>query len=419
MLTLYYFFFKEEFIISEHKTAVLEGGEFAFKNVRQVDVLKEKVNKFKNFSDINQASEKLEEVEIGLPESLAQTNIFRDLFCNHPFRQGKTSLQAPIYLDLASIQTAWGKIAFDKNGNPNFDLLKNGKFEKYIPALKNIAEVYMLYLSVKGNPNKFLRLALDYREKNMVSVKFNGIMKELGQQPINSPTWTLYIGLDRIAQFLNFCVLINSLMANKDGEIKKVEPLSFEKDVLKKLLEQIKAAKVDLDDLIKKCGNKTLNQYKKELREYREKYDQYVADCAKNNKDQNVLNVLTFVEWMDNGVRNANGIDYSRIKRNDDYKNKLDILLYLDSILQCEAAIDKFIDSKALEPSILNWFKNAWNSIKSAWNFLANKMELSQGWLFNIGQEKKDMQFKSNEIIPNLDLTQYKKTDPNLDYGDK
>ncbi len=411
--------------MSERKTTLLEGDKLAFKDASKVDVLKETVNKFKDFAEISKGKPS-EETEIGLPESLAQTNIFRNLFCNHPFRQGKTSLQAPIYLDLASIQKAWGKIEFNKSGNPNFDSLKNGEFEKYIPALENIAEVCMPYLSVKENPNKFLKLALDYRERQVVFVRPNDMRKEDGEfqygpdkATIDSPTLPLYIGLDRIAQFLNFCVLINSLMANKDGEIKKVEPLSFEKDVLKKLLEQIKAAKVDLDDLIKKCGNKTLNQYKEELREYREKYDQDVADCAKNDKDQNVLNVLTFVEWMDNSVRNANEIDYSRIKSNDDYKNKLDILLYLDSILQCEAAVDKFIDSKALEPSILNWFRNAWNSIKSAWNFLANKMELSQGWLCNITQEKKDMQFKSNEIIPNLDLTQYKKTDPNLDYSDK
>ena len=371
---------------------------------RTIDVIKIEVDKFKNFAEISKGQPS-EKVKIGLPENLADTNIFRDIFCDHPFRKGKQSSQVPMYLDLGLIQNAWKEIQFDKNGNPNFESLKNGEYKKYIPALENIAKVCMPYLSVKENPNKFLKLALDYREKNMVNVKSNNLMDDITQQPINSPTFPLYIGLDRIAQFLNFCVLINSLSTKKENGIKKVEPLSFEKKVLNKLLDQVNAAIKDLKDLIRDCGDKALDDYKKELEEYRQKYDNWL----KNKQTENIFDVLTFVEWMDNVVRNANGEDYSGLKNNYNDKKKLDILLYLDSILQCEAAIDKFINQEALELSILNWFKNVWNSIKSAWNSLANKMNLSQDWMCNIEQE----QLKSNEIIPKLDFTQ-KETKLNL-----
>lgn len=410
----------------KHETTVFEGGKFAFKDASKVNVLKEKVNKFKDFAEISKG-EPSEKTEIGLPESLAQTNIFRDLFCNHPFRQGKTNLQAPIYLNLASIQEAWGKIEFDENGNPNFDSLKNGEFEKYIPALENIAEVCMPYLLVKENPNKFLKLALDYRERQVVFVRPNDMRKEDGEfqygpdkATIDSPTLPLYIGLDRIAQFLNFCVLINSLPTKQGDNTKKVEPLIFEKEVLQKLINQAKATKKDLNELIKEFGDVTLDGHKKDLTQYRTEYDLYVKkcvennkECVKNDKDKNVLHILTFVEWIDNGVRNANGTSYSGLENNNDDKEKLDILLYLDSIIQCEAAIEKFIDSKALEPSILNWFKNAWCSVKlatkSAWNFFANKIKLSQRWLCNVKNlksEKKYSKVKSNQIIPKLDFTQ-------------
>ena len=355
---------------------------------RTIDVIKIEVDKFKNFAAISNGTP-LEKVKIGLPENLADTNIFRDIFCDHPFRQGTKSSQVPIYLDLGLIQNAWKEIQFDKNGTPNFDLLKNGEYKKYIPALENIAKVCMPYLSVKENPNKFLKLALDYREKNMVNVKFNNLVDDITQQPINSSTHTLYMGLDRIAQFLNFCVLINSLSTKKENGIKKVEPLSFEKDVLKKLLDQVNAAREDLKDLIRDCGNQTLGEYKKELDGYRQRYDNWVAD----NKTQNIFDVLTFVEWMDNGVRNTDGMDYSGLKNNYNDKKKLDILLYLDSILQCEAAIDKFIDTKAIDKSTLNWFQNLWNALVQG-TFIANKW----GWFF---EEK--VTLKLNEFIPRLD----------------
>lgn len=420
-VTFYYFFnFKERCTMFKHETTVLEDGKYVLKDASQVDILAETVSKFKSFAEISKGNPS-EKTKIGLPESLAQTNIFRDLFCDHPFRQGKNSSQVPIYLDLDLIQKAWSKIEFDENGNPNFESLKNGEYEKYIPALQNIVEVCMPYLSVKKNPNQFLKLALDYREKQVVFVRPNDMKKENGEfqygpdkATINSPTLPLYIGLDRIAQFLNFCVLINSLPTKKADSIRKVEPLSFDKEVLKKLLNQVKAEKEDLKSRIQDFDNKTLDEYKKELVEYRKGYDNYVTQ----NQYQNICDVLTFVEWMDNGVRNANGINYSGLKNSNDDKKKLDILLYLDSILQCEAAIDKFIDSKALEPSILNWFKGAWNSIKSAWDFLANKMELSQRWICNIEQEEKDMQLKANEIIPELDFTK-EKTNLNLNNDEK
>ena len=191
------------------------------------------------------------------------------------------------------------------------------------------------------------------------------------------------------------------IFLEKDGFPSKINPHTKNIIQERKLLDQIKAGKEDLDNLIETQGENTLKGYEKELVKYRKGYESYVAQ----NQSQNICDVLTFVEWMDNGVRNANGTDYSGLKNNN---NDLDILLYLDSILQCEAAIDNFINSKTLEPSILKWFKDVWNSIKSAWNSLANKINLSQSWMCNIEQEKKDMQLKSNEIIPELDFAKEK-----------
>ena len=365
---------------------------------RTIDVIEREVYKFKNFAEISKGQPS-ENVKIGLPESLAKTNVFRDIFCDHPFRQGKQSSPVPIYFDLELIQNAWKEIQFDENGNPDFKSLENGKYKKYIPALKNIAEVYMPYLSVKENPNKFLKLALDYREKNMVFVRPNDMKRENGndfqfdpqKELINSPTLSLYIGLDRIAQFLNFCVLINSLSTKKDDAKKQVKPLSFEKDVLKQLLDQVEAAKKDLEYLIQNCGDKPLDGYKEELDEYRQKYDNWVA----SNQTQNIFDVLTFVEWMDNAISNANGISYSELQNNDCDKKKLNILLSLDSIRQCETAIGEFINSNALESSILDWFKEMWNSV-------VLKIGLPQKWLCNI---EKNTQLTSNKIIPNLSST--------------
>ncbi len=385
--------------MGERMAIVPENGKRVVKNLSEVDILEESVYKFKNFAEISKGQPS-EKVKIGLPESLAKTNVFRDIFCDHPFRQGTKSSQVPIYFDLELIQNAWKEIQFDENGNPNFDSLKNGKYEKYIPALRNIAEVCMPYLSVKENPNKFLKLALDYRKKNMVNVKFNDFVGIVDRQPINSPTFPLYIGLDRIAQFLNFCVLINSLSTKKENGIKKVEPLSFEKKVLNKLLDQVNAAKEDLKDLIKKCSNRTLDEYKEELDGYRRQYD----DWVKNNQTENIFDALTFVEWMDNRIRKTEGKNYSGLVNSFNDKTKLDILLYLDSILQCRAAIDKFIDKKALESSILNWFQGVWDSIKLKWNFFASKMGLSQKWLCNTVRKIEYMELKKEEIIPNLDL---------------
>ncbi|MBQ9491289.1 MAG: hypothetical protein IJU86_00730 [Firmicutes bacterium] len=338
---------------------------------------------------------------------MAKTNVFRDIFCDHPFRNPKQSSQVPIYFDLELIQNAWKEIQFDENGNLNFESLKNGEYEKYIPALRNIAEVCMPYLSVKENPNKFLKLALDYREKNMVFVRPNDMKNknendfqfDPQKQLINSPTLSLYIGLDRIAQFLNFCVLINSLSTKKENGVKKVEPLSFEKEVLKELLEQVKTATQELKSEIEKYNTKygkhTLNEFKTELNEYRKQYDEYVVGYEKNNENQNIFDVLTFVEWMDNAISNANGMSYSGLQNNDYDKTKLNILLSLDSIHQCETAIDNFINSNALESSILDWFKEMWNS-------LVHKIGLSQKWLCNI---ETNTQLMPNKIIPNLGST--------------
>ena len=336
-----------------------------------------KISRLKyNYNDKGDViSTTLEETRTGFkfPDGKS-TLIAQMLFCNSLPLDGLPPIyRAPIDLGMNGIERVYEKAGYSKKGTLNWQELSNLlKAEpndlKYIKARRTMI-IYDEYLSVPGNPNKLLKLALDYRKinKNKVSV-FN----------------KNYVGLDRIGWFLNLSSFFNKYPMQRNDNKNK---LQFDKTVLTELLNQFnEEAKV----VEKTIGNDNIANYKYELYKYHMEYQQYQNQIYKQsnkkinnlkqrwnqdlslrqenyfnfnhylavNGEDNLFNCPTFYEWMIDRAKSSD----KKIKINPE---KVEKLLRLDGVLRCRKEVDKFIkdNSRSLEESTLNWFQQAWNNL--------------------------------------------------------
>ena len=306
-------------------------------------------------------NETLEKTETGskYPDGNSSP-IFRMLFCN--------SFRAPIDLNMDVLERVYNRDGYRKNGNFNgqelYNFLNDDEYHKdswkYLNAC-HVMSTYREYLSVAENPNKLLKLALDYRKMNKDEVAV-----------LNKN----YVGLDRIGWFLNLSLFFDQFPMNKDENKNK---LQFDTTVLKELLSQFKK---EVKAVEKKIGENDIAKYKRELYEYYKKYRRYqnqVYDQSKQTinglKQQwsqnpslqaqhginfarfvasqtgnNLFSCPTFYEWMIDRAKSSD----KKIKID---KNKVEKLLRLDGVLRCHKEVDKFIgnNSMGLEELTSNW----------------------------------------------------------------
>ncbi|MBQ9491618.1 MAG: hypothetical protein IJU86_02445, partial [Firmicutes bacterium] len=316
----------------------------------------------------------LEETKTGFKFPDGKSNLIAQmLFCNSLPLDGLPPIyRAPIDLGMNGIEQVYEKAGYSKKGTLNWQEICNmleakPNDLKYINARRTMF-IYYEFLSVPENPNKLLKLALDYRKinKNKVSVFDKN-----------------YVGLDRIGWFLNLSSFFNKYPMQRNDNKNK---LQFDKTVLTELLNQFnEEAKV----VEKKIGKDNIANYKSELCKYHIEYQQYQNQVyeqsnrkinslkqewnqdkilrirydndfnifvARNGED-NWFNCPTFYEWMIDRAKSSN----KKIKINPE---KVEKLLRLDGVLRCHKEVDKFIGNNGmgLEESTLNWFKQAWNS---------------------------------------------------------
>ena len=302
----------------------------------------------------------------------------------------------------------------------------------------NDVQRFMPYLLVAENPNKFLKLALETRKaclkgKRLSMFKPSGLGKVISiknkddsDSDVTNPLDRFYIGLEQVAQFLNFCVMLRQIPTKEGQEIKnidKIEKLSFDKSVLKEFTDQYKQEKTSVENTI---GKENIETYKTQLKDLRAKYNNYCrAMINGKNNDGSYDKCISFTKWISQSGDFVEGVIHEHdggpligVYKNDENKiidredvaekevkhgyhegggitdeNELTKLLKLDAVLQAEKAIDKFIDTKALEPSVLESFIQWWNNcaLVKVFKFLTCDKKFDY-----------DVKLKSHLIIPKL-----------------
>ena len=287
------------------------------------------------------------------------------------------NLRAPIDVDMNSLKGLYNKAGYTKNGNLNHkELIHLSQYDKdywkYYDVVK-VMEIYRACLSVEQNPNKLLKLALEYREAN--KDKLDMFKKD-------------YIGLDRIGWFFNLNQFFNRFPIQKNENNNK---LQFDKAVLIKLLKQfnekakavtdmigkdnIWAYKLRLDDCNRKYQeykNKVYSESESQLAKLQQEWNSNLSLKWKHSRFYNyvinarsgkapLFNCLTFYEYM---IYPARYIKPKELTP-EDYRLEVTKLLRLDGVLRCKKEIDKFItdNSLGLEELTLNWFQKKWNSL--------------------------------------------------------
>ena len=396
------------------------------------------IRQYKSFADISKG----ESAQILNDKTIEFSQIhpgrwgyFTKLFCN---RQQSIGLGAPIDLNLSELEEALNNVEIDKDDSLNTNKLfkkhfleENNNAKRYGGPCSAVLRDYMPMLLMPENPNKFLKMALDCRKKGNFG-KSDDVEVDF-KDPLND----FCIGLDRIAQFLNFCVMLKQIPTKKDETVKnldQIKKLEFDRDVLRELARQYDEERNKVE---KDIGTDNLKKYKTQLKNLRSQYDNYCR--AMINKDSGSYgNCISFYTWIsqnndfvegyirmrDNGpfigvyndgpnkdkVIDDKNIDQKKVKHGYHEgggitdKNELTKLLKLDAVLQAQKAIDQFIDSKALEKTTLNWFEQRWNSlVQGTW--IASKL----GLFFK--EKNVKLPIKSNRFIPKLDEFEDKKNE--------
>ncbi len=230
--------------------------------------------------------------------------------------------------------------------------------------------------------------------------------------------------------------MLRQIPTKEGQEIKDInqsEKLSFDKSVLKEFTDQYKQEKTLVEQTI---GEGNIEKYKTKLKDLRAKYDNYCRAMINKKDGGSYDECISFTEWISKsgnfvekvireydggpliGVYNdslnkdkvidGKNVDKEKVKQGYhagggiEDKSELTKLLKLDAILQAGKAIDKFIDTNAVDESTLGWFQELWNSIVQG-TWIANKL----GWFF---KEKGSIKLKSNQFIPRLDEHENKET---------
>ena len=298
------------------------------------------VGRYENFAEINKENPMMRRQEIGLPEIMSHSNPFKSVFLNNP-RTVNDAIDLDISLN--DVEYVWKNAAqYNESGYISFKgNILTSRYEKELVTCRNIAKVFMPILLVEDNPNKFLKLALDYRKNKTVMAGHN--QSQIEKHDVTNPCDNYYIGLDRIGQFLNFCVLLRQLPTTSDNIFKTTEQihkLSFDRDVIRELVKQVDEEKKELDALISKDQ---MPEYQEKLNNYRKQYDEF----TKSDRDGKE----SFNSWMTHHIRN----DYELYGKNPDPKisdkNELNKLLRLDAYSRCKASIESLIGQDDLENS--------------------------------------------------------------------
>ncbi len=387
------------------------------------------VRRYESFSEISKDDFKMEDEKINSNNVMS---VFQDIFCNNPFQ---SHLKAPIWVNLRDLYAAIYEFQKgEKRKESWWDLDK--KAAHYEQVFKYVKRL-MPYLLVAENPNKFLKLALETRKACLEGKKLSmfkpGVLEDViigSGSDVTNPLDRFYIGLDQVAQFLNFCVMIRQIPTKEGQEIKnidQIEKLSFDRNVLKEFVDQYNQEYNLVQELI---GKQDMEKYRTQLKDLRVKYNNYRRAMINGNSPYDLCQpfsqwisrkddfVERFVRAWDNGpwigVYNDGpnegkviddkdkNIDKKKVKKG--YHNgggitdndELTKLLKLDAILQAGKAINKFIDTKAVDESTLNWFQNLWNDlVRGTW--IANKL----GWFFR--EKKGEVELRDNQFIPTLE----------------
>ena len=160
---------------------------------------------------------------------MSHSNPFKSVFLNNP-RTVNDAIDLDISLN--DVEYVWKNAAqYNESGYISFKgNILTSRYEKELVTCRNIAKVFMPILLVEDNPNKFLKLALDYRKNKTVMAGRN--QSQIEKHDVTNPCDNYYIGLDRIGQFLNFCVLLRQLSTMPDNKFKiteQIHKLSFVK----------------------------------------------------------------------------------------------------------------------------------------------------------------------------------------------
>ena len=401
------------------------------------------VSRYENFAEINKENPSMNAQEIGLPEIMSHSNPFKSVFLNNP-RTVNDAIDLDISLN--DVEYVWKNAAqYNESGYISFKgNILTSRYEKELVTCRNIAKVFMPILLVEDNPNKFLKLALDYRKNKTVMAGRN--QSQIEKHDVTNPCDNYYIGLDRIGQFLNFCVLLRQLPTTSDNIFKTTEQihkLSFDRDVIRELVKQVDEEKKELDALISKDQ---MPEYQEKLNNYRKQYDEF----TKNDRDGKE----SFNSWMTHHIRN----DYELYGKNPDPKisdkNELNKLLRLDAYSKCKTSIETIfgqgelkntskseistkqegseelsasniadnskniskseinrslsgtdfenknvVSSAPLDTQTLNFFQELWNSLMSLIN--ADEKHFYK-------EEKSSVELKENKIIPPKQPTENK-----------
>ena len=337
-----------------------------------------------------------------------QSDLFMRIFCNYLDNDINS---APIFLDLSKLKDVISKLgevkSVDNNGYDLFDHIikkcKNNDEKFHLTKIADIYNDYMLVFCVTENPNKFLWEALNTRrQKNFIDTEHpTSFLDELLTHDVADSSDKFYMGLDRVAQFLNFCVMLRGLPKRLEENSKVVvepKPLQFEARVLAELLHQFDQ---DLKAVNKIFNNNERAEFEVKLKNLHKEYDKYCSEHIGEGQ----RNLMPFAKWINPMVQEENRhtaeLYLFPIANGINNKNELIKLLKLDAVLQAEKAINQFIDSKAVDSQTLNWFQKLWNHIVNG-TFIANNW----GWFF----KEKKVSLLPNKFIPRLDKFEDKET---------
>ena len=231
-------------------------------------------------------------------------SLFMNIFCNYP---EDDYLSAPIFLNLSNLKNVINEIKQAKLNNDNnmYNLSNEIRERKndekvYLRNIENIYNNYMPVFRIKDNPNKFLWEALNIRKQKSFILASSADDTHLND--VSNPLNKFYMGLDRVAQFLNFCVMLRGLPKQLEGNSEVVvepEPLQFEARVLEELLHQFDQ---DLKAVSEIFDDNERADFGAKLKVLHEKYDQYCSDRINDGQD----NLMPFAKWINPMVQEEN-----------------------------------------------------------------------------------------------------------------
>ena len=205
-----------------------------------------KVHRYKYFADISKCkSAQIDDETIKFSQNQpGRWGCFTKIFCH---RQQYNGVGTPINLNLFDLKETLSNVEISEDGSPDTSKLfknhwfdENNNAKRYGSSCRSVLKEYMPLLLMPENPNKFLKMALDCRKKGSFEESDN--VEPYFKDPLSD----FCIGLDRIAQFLNFCVMLKQIPAKKGKTVKKldqIEKLEFERNVLLELISQYKEEK--------------------------------------------------------------------------------------------------------------------------------------------------------------------------------